>query len=256
MFFLIYSNFLLSAPNVFLNSIPKCGTYLTLKCLQKLINKNFLTCSGWTNLKQEEIRILNGRIYKAHALYSLDNIRLALGNNLKTIFVIRDPRAQVVSMAKWVKKHPKVWKKHRDKSLREVIVELIQDCSDIYSTQFESAKLRTINNIQELYCEYLGWIETSNVLTIKFEDLVGFQGGGSNELQIKVVKEIADHVNVKLSLSEIKQISQQLFGSSSTFTTGQISSWRDYFDDDIKAMFKENAADLLIKLGYEKGFDW
>ena len=43
---------------------------------------------------------------------------------------------------------------------------------------------------------------------------------------------------------------------SGTFRKGQPGNWREHFSEANKAFFKENAGDLLIRLGYEKDHDW
>ena len=43
---------------------------------------------------------------------------------------------------------------------------------------------------------------------------------------------------------------------SSTFRKGTIGDWRNHFTEEHKAAFKEVAEAELIKLGYEKDYDW
>ena len=44
--------------------------------------------------------------------------------------------------------------------------------------------------------------------------------------------------------------------SSSFFRKGVAGDWRTVFTERDKAVFKEEAGDLLVELGYEKHQDW
>jgi hypothetical protein len=39
-------------------------------------------------------------------------------------------------------------------------------------------------------------------------------------------------------------------------SSGATNQWRDFFDSEHRARFKEVAGDLLVQLGYETGYDW
>ena len=43
---------------------------------------------------------------------------------------------------------------------------------------------------------------------------------------------------------------------SSFFRKGVVGDWRNVFTERDKYVFKEEAGDLLIKLGYEEDSDW
>lgn len=44
--------------------------------------------------------------------------------------------------------------------------------------------------------------------------------------------------------------------SSSFFRKGIAGDWKNYFTERDKQIFKEEAGDLLVNLGYEEGYDW
>ena len=41
-----------------------------------------------------------------------------------------------------------------------------------------------------------------------------------------------------------------------TFRAGKTGSWKTYFIDDHKKLFKDVAGDLVVKLGCEKDNNW
>jgi hypothetical protein len=43
---------------------------------------------------------------------------------------------------------------------------------------------------------------------------------------------------------------------SHTFRSGKTGGWHEYFTEEHKALFKDVAGDLLVKLGYEKDNNW
>jgi hypothetical protein len=43
---------------------------------------------------------------------------------------------------------------------------------------------------------------------------------------------------------------------SPTFRSGKVGGWREHFTPEITALFKQEASDLLVQLGYEKDMDW
>jgi hypothetical protein len=95
-----------------------------------------------------------------------------------------------------------------------------------------------------------------NVLSIRFENLVGPQGGGSQEAQIQTITAIAQHINQPITEYEAIFYGECIFGGTFSFNKGKIGSWKDYFTPDQRKLFKEHAGQLLIDLGYEKDLNW
>ena len=63
-------------------------------------------------------------------------------------------------------------------------------------------------------------------------------------------------MGVDLSLQQVQEIADTLFGDTVTFRKGQIGSWRDLFTPFHKALFKEVMGEELIRLGYESDCNW
>lgn len=90
---------------------------------------------------------------------------------------------------------------------------------------------------------------------IRFEDLVGSQGGGSRKNQILSIIKIARALGIELNSHQLLYITRHLFGNTNTFRKGVIGDWKNYFDSH-KEHCKEVLGDLLIDLGYEKDYNW
>ncbi len=46
------------------------------------------------------------------------------------------------------------------------------------------------------------------------------------------------------------------FGVGAIFFSGKIGSWKEYFSEQHKQAAKEAIGSLLIRLKYERGYDW
>ena len=111
-------------------------------------------------------------------------------------------------------------------------------------------------SIKGLYDAYLPWKDEPFVYTTTFEKLVGPQGGGSREVQLNEIKNIARHIGVTITEQDAKRVADELFGGSGTFRAGKQGGWKPHFSQRHIDAFKNIAGKLLIDLGYEQGFDW
>jgi len=98
-------------------------------------------------------------------------------------------------------------------------------------------------------------------LIVRFENLVGEEGGGSRKLQLEEIYKIASYIGVKLFRKEALYLADHLFGTDEkqhgqTFRKGQIGSWKKQFSEPHKKRFKELYNAYLIEYGYEVSDDW
>ena len=94
-------------------------------------------------------------------------------------------------------------------------------------------------------------------MVVRFEDLVGSAGGGSDDLQMAGLRAIAAHVERPLTDRRVEAIASRVWSNkSSTFRSGRIGGWRDTFSEAHIAAFKATAGDILVDLGYEHDLDW
>ncbi|MDQ3003790.1 MAG: sulfotransferase domain-containing protein [Chloroflexota bacterium] len=109
-------------------------------------------------------------------------------------------------------------------------------------------------NIADRFAPYLGWLEHPEVLSIHFEDLINDRSA--------TLTRILDHFFTRVPLHSHRQpILSSLESSinpakSPTFRSGKTGEWKQYFTSEHKKIFKDVAGDLLVKLGYEKNYDW
>ena len=89
------------------------------------------------------------------------------------------------------------------------------------------------------------------VMTIRFEELVGGQGGGDDEVQAIRIAEIAKRIGFGLDAAEARRIGQEMFGRGRTFRAGRIGGWQEYWDEELETLFQEHAGDQARQLGYK-----
>jgi hypothetical protein len=88
-----------------------------------------------------------------------------------------------------------------------------------------------------------------NVYTTSFEDLVGPDGGGSAEAQLRVTTGLMDFLGVSDPAPE--EVVQRLFKRDAfTFFKGQIGSWREAFTDEHRRIAESRFAEVLPLFGY------
>jgi hypothetical protein len=173
-------------------------------------------------------------------------------------FVTRDPRALLVSMAFMVSKGYR----GEEADPKPIMLDFIDGRQKNFIrwgvTVNEGYPMLWEHGVVNFYKMYLPWMQAKKFHTVRFEDLVGSRGGGSDERQYHEIQKIAKHVDVELSAEKIKQISDDLFGGSATFREGQIDGWKKHFTPEMKEAFKKvpGANQLLIDLGYETNAAW
>lgn len=241
-------------------SIPKCGTHLLLRTMS-LISRinNHIGPKGWCIFDDATLNIFLRKpvLLKTHALYIEQNIIKFRHPSIKTFFIYRDPRDQIISAAFWVKKTVKEWPLQSTWSLEAIITELITGGGPIWGAIFSAQEIwQNLCGITSFYDLYLPWLNEQHIYSTTFEKLIGNLGGGNKDVQLQEIIAIAHHMGKKISLRDADTISKKLFGNSMTFREGKIGSWKKHFTEEHTKAFKHIAGNLLIKLGYEQDLNW
>lgn len=253
-----------------LNSIPKCGTHFIMNCIYYMINKhidegfdydsreNFLP---HVKVYADKLKTLEGMhyIHKTHVPYFQELEAALLSVNCKWIFFIRDPRDALVSLVFYLE------------NFRGNVRDFMFIDSQIYDHLSFDEKLDAVmtgscctNYLEVFYKPLMKWVQSSYGLTIKFEDLVGPDGGGTKEKQEDAIKKMAHYLNVKLSEEEIQAIATYIFVKQEpqkalglVYQRSQIGSWKMFFNESNKQLFEKIfSEEELAEIGYEmKGED-
>ena len=243
-------------PKILCVSIPKSGTHLLERalCLHPRLYRRFIRTVNPTNVEQyggldQILENLNpGQIIVSHVFFSEDKLQAIRRNNVKVIFMVRDPRDVVISRAFYIDrqkehKHHLLFAEKSD-TRSKIILSICGDSS------------RGFMSIADVLDRYAGWLQSFS-LPVRFEDLIGGEGGGSDQKKLETLREIYDYINMEISDEALHSIGRKLFSSKSpTFRKGSTGHWRDYFDPEVKGLFKEIAGDSLLCYEYEQDNQW
>jgi len=158
------------------------------------------------------------------------------------VFNYRDPRAQLVSMIRFlaessvVDEHPAV----------QVYRPILQELGSMDRMLSFAIGDRAFP-YREVYRLNRWMLYHPRVLKLRFEDLVGEEGGGSRERQEEAVERWAKFLAVDIPA---ETLCQGLFGNTKTFEKGRVDSWRDVFKEHHLREFEREFGDVLVDYGY------
>ncbi len=112
-----------------------------------------------------------------------------------------------------------------------------------------------LSDIRTKYLAYTGWLEQPQVLCMRFEDLILNREPALGRLldyleQRGYTPQVHRAEAIPILLEAIKP------KKSGTYRKSQPGNWREHFTQVNKALFKEQAGDLLLRLGYEQDDSW
>jgi hypothetical protein len=253
-------------------TMPKSGSHLMIKTLYLLTGSEAI----WHTMfpSYQHVPPEQGFLY-THFCVSpqLENDYRDLGN-LKQVILIRDLRDIVISVVHQIKKTnwPGITKENREHFLKlsfeDQMLYVINFEYDSYIIR-KRAPVSLQVSLSRVAEQAVFYMSKSNTLTCRYENIVGSEGGGKDELQLAELQKIHNFLNLDLSETELFDISKYIYGDAldpfgkkgflnfqSTFRNGQIGSWKDHFTEKHKAAFKKKLGHFLIALGYEKDNNW
>lgn len=243
--FLISFSCLVAEPPFLGVSIPKSGTHLLVKLLNFLTGCKYV--GGWNGSLTEK---------------QLEEVLLNLNPKERYPFC----HANEPHYLKFAKSHPKYIKMLQIRDLRDLLV----SAAFYFSSKLEGLGLNsfdekltfvlTSNTVYSNWVEnnakiVMAWISLPNIYVIRFEDLVGEKGQGSEEKQREVITFISSLLNIHLTQDRLDWIVNHLFGElndpvSWTFRKGQIGDWKKCFQPHHKLFFNQRWGAYQQALGY------
>ena len=221
---------LLNIGIVFPNSIPKSKLEYWLKCLPKS-------------------QYING-----HIPYNSEFSKIIADLNYHHVCIIRDPRAVTVSRMKFIL---------NSESAKDILPQGIplkadlEPMSTIERLNFileggyaEKADLK-IYSFAHIYRSILAWAKDPNCLLVRFEDLIGEQGGGDNQKQTETLRNLANHLNIPWDEEIARQTKNVYDPKTRTFRVGNINSWKTALEPEALAILTEYCEPLCREAGYE-----
>jgi len=258
---------LAGVPILFANSFPKSGTHLLTQILQGFpaigpaVDSGLpavVTFEGSTGRERpaDEIlidleRLLPGDIAYGHLHAAPEVAGFLCRDHVAAYFILRDPRDVVVSHVHYVTEMEPDHIHHAyytagltdfDQRLRTSILGL-------------PGEEIPFPDITQRFAPYLGWLEQTQVLSLRFEDLITEQDQALNRVLDHAVQRGFSPAQDRSAA--IRALAESIKPSRSpTYRSGKIGGWKEKFSPENKALFKEIAGDLLIRLGYEPDHNW
>ena len=256
---------------IFANGIPKSGTHLLKSMMAQFegLTNSGRMISYWDNADDDQhedtMRVLEstprGSFEFGHIQPLPRPLEVFERRGFRTLLIIRDPRDLVCSHAKYAMRNNSYRFHGYYESLPDDNARIMAESEGI-SSEHESPQVRRrvrlpLPPIGERVADFLPWLDVPFNYTLRFEDLVGEQGGGGRELQLRVISECAAHCGLNYSDAQAESIASKVFDRNSpTFNRGKIQTWPQKLTRKHKDRFKELAGDLLIQMGYEEGVNW
>jgi len=240
---------------VFVQSVPKSGTHVVFECLKAF---------GYAEPPTLDLPHFNAPIQDG-VFYNLQHMPMSclsqpyrqIGRFVDSlsrsviVFIIRDPRDVAVSLAHYLALQDDY---HitaslfrgmpADERISRVIV------GDYPIPIYLNRYLNLSGSIRELFMPYLSLCGGTfpNVWRVRFEDIIGANGGGDTERQLETIwgLQLALHVPGRPDC-----YSDSIFSTESlTYRKGRIGDHLIDFSQDHHELFQQSAGELLRPLGY------
>jgi hypothetical protein len=186
-----------------------------------------------------------GRYILGHITWTTDLGPLLSELHFRHIAIIRDPRAVVASLLAFIldtRGMPKPHFLEADFKIRSSKEQLDLLLKGGYA---EQAGLQ-IQSFADVYRAMLAWQHDPDCLLVRFEDLIGYQGGGNNEQQQLVMAQIAQYLGRPVTAPMPTVYS----ATARTFRQGKIDGWKDSLDVGLVDYLAGYCEPLCCEAGY------
>jgi len=185
-----------------------------------------------------------------HIAWSTSLSKILAALEYHHLFIIRDPRAVIVSLLNFITNTVKMPKLHFLQADFERLssneqLDLILEGGYAPLAQVE------ITPFSEVYFNMLSWQNDSNSLVVRFEALIGEQGGGSAALQHETVKNIVNYLGYDFDSNISKQVETIYNPKARTFRKGSIDSWKSALDSKTLQRIEEYCMPICQVAGYQ-----
>jgi len=258
---------------ILVSSVPKAGTHLLKNIILAIPGTRFVADIGWLTQREtheERVAMIEkamsdsqpADVFTAHTPHHASIAEFLVRRGVRHVFIYRDPRDVAVSLHHYVMRsqghayYPMFAAQGSDENR---LMATIQGIGEGRVSGRLSAS--SYPNIR-VYCEwYLRWLDDPNTFSLRYEDLVGDRGGSASDEASRVVGEMLRYLGVFGRGTHRGMVARVLDqgsdpGKSPTYRQGRTGCWREEFEPEHIAAFKEVAGDLLVRLGYETSTDW
>jgi|tagenome__1003787_1003787.scaffolds.fasta_scaffold20814125_2 hypothetical protein len=255
-------------PMIFVNSLPKAGTHLAMSLMDAVPDIRFsglhvvfseldthgAAAERRTAAFRKEVRKLRPSQYMTgHVVHRPELAEELRFRGVRTVHVIRDPRAVVVSAAMYLRSNSRL-------ALHPTVMRRYADDNALFTaviTGFEAdpdgpAAGRGYVGLRERLDSFLGWTTEPDNLLLRYEDLIGPRGGGDPRVQYDAITGALAFLGLSSRVADPEGLADQVFSTkSATFRSGQIDGWKAHLTEEHRALIAETCGQQLAQLGYE-----
>ena len=207
----IKTNWKIEHDLVAIHVIPKCGTHFIQHTLNLMTDKVVVN----SNVSPEKLAktCLENKILRTFQPYSEKTAKMVHQLGHKLIAVVRDPRDALISHLFYMQTF-----KPQDGNVRtrRDFFTVGENFDDLELKEQLNSLINGENGCMsyiDFYKSRVGWALNSNCLVIKYEDLLGNEGGGEDAKQRQTVKKIARFINLQLSDEKLNFVVQNMYKS-------------------------------------------
>ena len=189
---------------------------------------------------------LNDNQYLWSHFAPTDEVQMELENensDLRIVFNFRDPRDVLVSWFNWM--HPKTpHVMHKHHAYMKKVYAHFSD-AELMDIFIRNDKFRQdeYNPLEHFRLSRVLYFHPS-ALNVRFEDLIGSRGGGSDELQHQTIQELLNY----LGASKTGAVVEDIFDvNSPTFRKGMIGGYKKILTADQLQLVNQLHGDLIIQ---------
>jgi len=253
------------APPIFGNSKPKSGSHLLLQILNgftRIMPYTYVAAEPIRTIRKDgERRSINavaadlqsvprGAIGWGYVEATPENVAVLCQPGRVNYFIYRDPRDMLVSQVFFATEM------HEEHGMHAFYRSLpdFGERLKVAITGIDRDGLRMVN-VRQRYVGVFQWLEQPQVMCIRFEDLINKRNATLNAMLDEVEKTgYTIPTPREKALAILAEAIQPK--KSHTFRSGKTGGWKEHFTEEHKALFKDVAGDLLVRLGYEENNDW
>jgi hypothetical protein len=226
-------------------TVPKSGTHLLKKAAEQLCGGR-VAWIGARQFSQPNLSQLLSRRrdkYFISHLFSDSEAILELDPEQFTkVLLIRDPRDVILSFRNHLA-HDKRWPFSKQQDIPHY------KALPLDNQMAEAMQYPPFSPAQALPIA-AKWASDPQFVVIRFEDLIGEKGGGSEAAQGETLRLIAGCMDLNLTDEKIAQVQNNLFGGTWTFHKGQIGGWHMAFSLENLTLFHTLFGSIVQDLGY------
>nr|VFK19046.1 MAG: Sulfotransferase family protein [Candidatus Kentron sp. LPFa] len=194
-----------------------------------------------------------GQYIQGHIPFTPELATIIAKLNYFHLFIIRDPRAVIASLIPFILDSQSA--RMGTHFLQDDFREMSQDQRLRFILEGGTAQKAgvKVESFADVYRSMLAWRDDPDCLLVRFEDLVGEQGGGNADKQEKAVKGITKYMGIEFDGNIRSKLTKIYDTSSRTFRIGKIDGWKDSMDAESVAHLTEYCEPLRNEAGYGSG---